>query len=154
MQNLFFLYLAVKWRHWSLFFRETDKKLFQQLSYFISKRLENWHCLCEIDQGDVESVQAKDIYDDSYSEFTESAGISDVYSLILQKKKFSLNQRMIYHLKQLFTSNKQSPTRRSQNKTKTQVTFNAFLNHLYIIQNNLLLLENLVFLKITYRQIH
>ena len=38
-------------------------------------------------------------------------------------------------------------------KTKTQVTFNGFLNHLYIIQNNLLLLEDSVFVKITYRQI-
>ena len=73
-----------------VFFREKDKKLFQQLSYFISKRLENWHCICEIDQGDVESVQAKDIYDDSYSEFTESAGISDLYSAdITEEEVFS-----------------------------------------------------------------
>ena len=48
----------------------------------------------------------------------------------------------------------QTIPQKKKSKQKTQVTFNGFLNHLYIIQNNLLLLENQVFLKRTYRQIH
>ena len=48
----------------------------------------------------------------------------------------------------------QTIPQKKKSKQKTQVTFSGFLNHLYIIQNNLLLLENQVFLKRTYRQIH
>ena len=89
MQNLFLLYLAVKWRYWSLFF-QTNRQKVQKLIYFISKRVENSHCICEIDEGDVEFVQAKVSYDDSSSEFTESDGISDIYSAdITEEEIFS-----------------------------------------------------------------
>ena len=89
MQNLFLLYLAVKWRYWWLFF-QTNRQKVQELSYFVSKRVENSHCICEIDEGDVEFVQAKVSYDDSSSEFTESDGISDIYSAdITEEEIFS-----------------------------------------------------------------
>ena len=135
------------------FFRQTDKKLFQQLSYFLSKRVENWHCICEIDEGDVEFVQAKDSYDDSSSEFTESDGVFDIYSAdITEEEVFSESEDDLPA--QTTVHQQQTIPQKKKSKQKTQVTFNGFLNHLYIIQNNLLLLENQVFVKITYRQIH
>ena len=128
------------------FFRQTDKKLFQHLSDFLSKRVENWYCISEKEH--LNFFKPRTVMMIVLQNLLNLMVFLTFILLILQKKKFSLNQRMIYQHKQLFTSNKQSLRRRNQNKTKTQVTFNSFLNHLYIIQNNLLLLENQVFVKI------
>ena len=152
MENLFLLYLTVKWRHFVFLFLETEKKLFQRVSELLSKMVENWNCICE--KQNLNFFKTRTVIMIFLQNLLNLIVFLTFILLILQKKKFSLNQRMIYQHKQLFTSNKQSLRRRSQNKTKTQVTFKGFLNHLYIIQNNLLLLENLVFLKIFYRQIH
>ena len=133
------------------FLRQTDKKLFQRLSYFLSKRVQNWHCICEKEHLNFFKPRTVIMI---FLQNLLNLMVFLTFILLILQKKFCLNERMIYQHKQLFTSNKQSLRRRSQNKTKTQVTFNGFLNHLYIIQNNLLLLENLVFLKRTYRQIH
>ena len=72
--------MAVQRRLWSLFLKKLDKKLFQQLSYFILKISENSGTVSVkkktyTTEEAVELPQDSNSYDDSYSEFTESDGI-------------------------------------------------------------------------------
>ena len=88
------------------FFRQTDKKLFQQLSYFLSKRVENWNCICE--KENLNFFKTRTVMMIFLQNLLNLVVFLTFILLILQKKKFCVNERMIYQHKQLFTSNNPS----------------------------------------------
>ena len=96
------------------FLRQTDKKLFQRVSDFLLKRVQNWHCICE--KENLNFFKTRTVMMIFLQNLLNLMVFLTFILLILQKKKFCLNARMIYQHKQLFTSNKQSLRRRSQNK--------------------------------------
>ena len=88
------------------FLRQTDKKLFQRLSYFLSIRVENWNCICEKEH--LNFFKTRTVMMIFLQNLLNLVVFLTFILLILQKKKFCVNERMIYQHKQLFTSNNPS----------------------------------------------